>query len=207
MKLNCLLLFCFLPLIFNLSIYSLSKYGSYTSTSSSPDSIYYLNLKNSFDSDETIYFEMVVYYGKFSSYSMYYRFDNSYHDYLNLNDLLRKSYSMESTTSSYYSYYNEHTLYFKLDNNNYNYLYFAYPSFYKDTSRYSYIKVYNTTSFGLAVGIIVAIVIVVIIIIAASIIVTVICRRRRRMLTGYVNPPVPVYAPPVAPAYPPPTYY
>ena len=134
---------------------------------------------------------------------MYYLFSDDIYDSLDLTNLGSQYYTTESTTSSYYAYYYEHSLGFKLDNRNYKYIYFSYPDYYGDST--SYVTVKNVSSLGLAIAIIIVIVVVVVIVIAASIIVFIICKRRR--YRSYVDPPVAVYAPPTAPAYPPPTYY
>ena len=203
MKLMYILLIGLFIQAFSYGITKMNKYGSRTNYYGNSRVIYYMELKNNFNSDDTLYFEMTAYHGQFYYYDMYYLFSDDIYNSLDLNIMGTKYYSTESTTSSYYNYYYEHSLGFKLDNRNYKYIYFSYPEYYGDYS--SLVTVKNVSSLGLAIAVIIVIVVVVVIVIAASIIVFIICKRRR--YRSYVDPPVAVYAPPIAPAYPPPTYY
>ena len=163
----------------------------------------YLDL-NDFKDDSYIYLIITVYNGYFWYDNLQYTSSSTYYG----DKYFDKSvsyYSYSYGSKDYYSssyYYDYYTYKFKIDKPNDRYL-FVGPS---RISCYNscYIKIENVSSFGLSVAIIVVIVIAVVAIVAASIIVY-FCRRARR--ASYIAPPVAQYQPPVATAYPPPTYY
>ena len=166
----------------------------------------YLDL-NDFKDEKSLYFKITIHNGFWNKGSMYYDTYDSYSS--NEKDLYNsKSYDSESygskTTYSGSYYYDYDTYKYVIDkpSTNKRYLFIGYPEF----SYYGnyYIEIENVSGFGLSVAVIVVIVIAVVAIVAASIIVY-FCRRARR--ASYIAPPVAQYQPPVATAYPPPTYY
>ena len=164
-----------------------------------------VDLSNYKDGDY-IYFTFTIYNGKFysSDQNMYYDTFSSYGSLAYLNSKVNY-YSY--TYDTYYSdYYDKYTLKYELKKpSSGNYLCVGPADFYRYyITTDSYVEIRNVSSFGLSVGIIVVIVIACVAVVAASIIVY-FCRRARR--ASYIAPPVVQYQPPVATAYPPPTYY
>ncbi len=166
----------------------------------------YLDLDD-FKDDKTLYFIITIHYGYFKESKMWYDTANSYSGetmtLYNPVSYYSESYGTKTTYTGNY-YYDYHTYKFKMDkpSTNNRYLFIGHP----DAWCYSgyYIEIENVSGFGLSVAVIVVIVIAVVAIVAASIIVY-FCRRARR--ASYIAPPVAQYQPPVATAYPPPTYY
>lgn len=183
-------------------VYSISKFGSYYSYAN--DNIFKLDLSTYKDIDY-LYFKATVYYGYFGSgYLKYYYSSSSTAP----SSLPYSSYYDSSSYGSYYtSYYNKYSYYWLVSKPSTSYFYVNHPYYYCSSLYTSLCYVYfeNLSGFGLSLGAIIGIAIAAIVIIAVSIIVTYFVRRARR--ASYISPPVAVYTPPVAPAYPPPTYY
>ena len=166
----------------------------------------YLDL-NDFKDEKSLYFKITIHNGYWYDSYMYYDTFNTY-------DLYDKklcksakydseSYGTKSTyTGSYYYDYDTFRYVIDKPSTDKRYLYIGYPTI-SHYGVYS-IEIENVSGFGLSVAVIVIIVIAVVAIVAASIIVY-FCRRARR--ASYIAPPVAQYQPPVATAYPPPTYY
>ena len=160
--------------------------------------------------DKYIYFTITLHNGLYYySYDQHiYKTTYSSYPYIGSTVYLNQGedYYSYSYDSYYTSYYDKYTLRYEVVNpSTSGYLCVGAPRFtpYYYTSS-SYIEIQNVSSFGLSVAVIVIIVIACIAIVAASIVVY-FCRRARR--ASYIAPPVAEYQPPVATAYPPPTYY
>ncbi len=200
----------------------LSKYSCRTIFANDRESkAYYIKLNN-FPNDNTLYFKMVMKYGRFLSNYMNYgetNLDIPEGNTLSLGrSTSRDSYSYTKWTLS--NYYITETYYYSITKPSTTYLYVAPPShdFYYSTSS-SYIDVCSTTKSGIAIGVWVGIGIAVVVIIAV-VIVFICCRRARRMRqinTAVVEPialnapavvaPATVVAPSPSPYMPNPTYY
>lgn len=163
---------------------------------------------NDYKDDKYIYFAITLYDGWFYSTDQYIYY-GTFNDYPRVNyDVYlnsREDYYSYTYDSYYTSYYDKYTLKYEIKKpSSERYLCVAPPYFYKYYTYSSHVEIKNVSSFGLSVAVIVVIVIACIAIVAASIIVY-FCRRARR--ASYIAPPVAEYQPPVATAYPPPTYY
>jgi len=204
MKLISILLFGSL-IIQSLSanLYYITKFGSYYSYGN--NNIFYFDLSSYKDIDY-LYFRATVYYGYFGSGYLNYDYSNSKS---NPSVSLSQYYDYSSYSSYYSTYYYKYSYNWSVKKpSSYSYFFVAHPNYYCAAgygSSWCYVLFENLSGFGLSLGAIIGICAAAVVIIAVSIIVTYFVRRARR--ASYISPPVAVYTPPVAPAYPPPTYY
>ena len=204
------LILCLLLLEF---IYVQSDYGNagelkkYGSKSISDYQTVYLDL-NDFKDESNMYFKITVYNGYF--YQSYMSYGWNYISTSTISLDHTQSYYSNTYGSEYYYdgyyYYDYFTYKYVIDKPKISdrYIYIAPSRIHCHPYKNCYIEIENVSGFGLSVAVIVIIVIAVVAIVAASIIVY-FCRRARR--ASYIAPPVAQYQPPVATAYPPPTYY
>ena len=175
------------------------------------DNIYYnartvcVDLSN-YKDDNYIYFTFTLYDGWFTSEQYIYYTTLSTRP--NIDDRIylgnKEDYYSHTYDTYYNGYYDKYTIKYEIKKPSSDGYLCVGPSEFNAYYTSSYIEIRNVSSFGLSVGIIVVIVIACVAVVAASIIVY-FCRRARR--ASYIAPPVAQYQPPVATAYPPPTYY
>ena len=206
MKLKILLLFAFVPFIYNRKCEVSGELSKYSYRSYYPrdnkNIAYYIDTWN-FGSDRRLYFKTTITYGRFSNgYLDYQGYD--YKENTGVNIYLNRDIRYDRYSSgSFYStlLYKDYTYYFIVDKPSYRYLYVAAPDTDNYDSLLSTITVYSTNSFGISVWVWIGIGAFVLVVIILSIVIYR-CKRAQREaeLKSLQNPavdPIPLNANPV----------
>ena len=184
MNLKILLLFAFVPFIYNRKCEVSGELSKYSYRSYKPRNnkniAYYIDTSN-FGSDRRLYFKTTITYGRFSNgYLDYQGYD--YKENTGVNIYLNRDIKYDRYSSgSFYStlLYKDYTYYFIVDKPSQRYLYVAAP----DTNNYdpllSTITVYSTNSFGISVWVWIGIGAFVLVVIILSLIIYY-CKKAQR---------------------------